>query len=539
MTSLTIFSFFGGIMLLLYGMRLVGEGLQKAAGAKLRPFLLTATSNRIKGVGVGAVITALLQSSSATTVMLVGFVGSGLMGLGETMGVILGADIGTTLTVQIIAFKIYDYAIFLVGIGALIRFLSTRGPAQDWGQAILGFGFVFLSLKILIDTFIPVTEDPLFGQTLLGLGADPLAGIIISAILTALFHSSAATLGLAITAAHSGLLTLDAAMPIVLGANIGTCASAIASSIGAPVDSKRVALAHILFKVLGVIIVLPFLGLFTDLVSLLSSDLARQVAYAHTFFNIAIAVLFLPFTGPFTNLVQHLLPERIEVERFGPKYLDPMVLATPSLALGQATRETLRLADIVQEMLKTSIEVFKRDDKFLLEKLEERDNDVDLLDREIKLYLTKLTSENLSDEQARRELEILAFTNNMENIGDVIDKNLMELAGKKINENLSFSDDGMREILELHKKVVENFEMGVTTFAASDVELARRLLDRKIRLAQMERDMREAHIRRLHRGLRESIGTSSIHLDVLTNLKRINSYIISIAYPILEREKTP
>jgi phosphate:Na+ symporter len=427
----------------------------------------------------------------------------------------------------------------LVGIGALIRFLSTRGPAQDWGQAILGFGFVFLSLKILIDTFIPVTEDPLFGQTLLGLGADPLAGIIISAILTALFHSSAATLGLAITAAHSGLLTLDAAMPIVLGANIGTCASAIASSIGAPVDSKRVALAHILFKVLGVIIVLPFLGLFTDLVSLLSSDLARQVAYAHTFFNIAIAVLFLPFTGPFTNLVQHLLPERIEVKRFGPKYLDPIVLATPSLALGQATRETLRLADIVQEMLKTSIEVFKRDDKFLLEKLEERDNDVDLLDREIKLYLTKLTSENLSDEQARRELEILAFTNNMENIGDVIDKNLMELAGKKINENLSFSDDGMREILELHKKVVENFEMGVTTFAASDVELARRLLDRKIRLAQMERDMREAHIRRLHRGLRESIGTSSIHLDVLTNLKRINSYIISIAYPILEREKTP
>jgi phosphate:Na+ symporter len=167
MTSLTIFSFFGGIMLLLYGMRLVGEGLQKAAGARLRPFLLTATSNRVKGVGVGAAITALLQSSSATTVMLVGLVGSGLMGLGETMGVILGADIGTTLTVQIIAFKIYDYAIFIVGVGVLIRFLSSRGPAQDWGQALLGFGLVFLALKILIETFTPITEDPLFGQTLI------------------------------------------------------------------------------------------------------------------------------------------------------------------------------------------------------------------------------------------------------------------------------------------------------------------------------------------------------------------------------------
>jgi phosphate:Na+ symporter len=327
-------------------------------------------------------------------------------------------------------------------------------------------------------------------------------------------------------------------MPIVLGANIGTCASAIVSSIGAPVDSKRVALAHILFKVLGVIIVLPFLGLFTSLVSLASSDIARQVAYAHTFFNIAIAVLFLPFTGPFTNLVQRLLPQRVEVKRFGPKYLDPMVLATPSLALGQANRETLRLADIVQDMLKSSIDVFKENDRVLLERLEERDNDVDLLDREIKLYLTKLTSENLSDEQAARELEILAFTDNMENIGDVIDKNLMEIAGKKINANVSFSKDGMREIVTLHEKVIDNFEMGVATFASGDVELARRLLDRKIKLAQTEREMREAHIKRLHMGLKESIDTSAIHLDVLTNLKRINSYITNIAYPILEREKT-
>ncbi|MEE8185066.1 MAG: Na/Pi cotransporter family protein [Thermodesulfobacteriota bacterium] len=537
MTSLTLFSFFGGILLLLYGMRLIGEGLQKAAGARLRGFLLTATNNRIKGVAVGATITALLQSSSATTVMLVGFVGSGLLGLTETMGVILGADIGTTVTVQIIAFRIYDYSIAIVGFGILLKFLGRKGPAQDTGLAILGFGLVLLALKILIDTFTPFTEDPLFKDILLGFSKDPLAGIIISALLTALFHSSAATLGLAITAAHSGLLSLDAAMPIVLGANIGTCVSALVSSIGASVDAKRVALAHTLFKVIGVIVVLPFLGLFNHLVSLSADDLPRQVAFAHTFFNIGIAVIFLPFIGPFVGLIKRFMPERRVITKFGPKYLDPIVLSSPSLALGQATREALRLADIVQEMLRSSLDVFKRDDASLQEELEEMDDDVDLLDREIKLYLTKLSKESLTEEQAKREMEIISFTNNMENIGDVIDKNLMELSKKKIRNNLTFSIEGMGEIQELHQKVMENFVLGVATFTVSDVELSHRLINHKTRLAEMERDMRQAHIDRLHRGLKESIDTSAIHLDVLTNLKRINSYITNIAYPILEREK--
>ncbi len=537
MTSMAILSFTGAVLLLLYGMRLLGEGLEKAAGPGLRGFLLSATSNRIKGVCVGAAITALLQSSSAATVMLVSFVGSGLMGLKETMGVILGADIGTTLTVQIIAFRVYDYAVIIIGIGVLLKFTGGRAAYQNAGQALLGFGFVFLALKILIDTFMPVTEDALFRETLLALSRDPLAGIIISAVLTALFHSSAATLGVAITAAHSGLLTLDAAMPIVLGANIGTCASAIVSSINAPVDAKRVALAHVLFKIFGVIVVLPFLDIFTTLVGMSTNDLARQVANAHTFFNIAIAVLFLPFTGPFTSLVKFLLVEKEEPKRFGPKYLDPIVLSTPSLALIQASREALRTADIVQEMLRHSIDVFKYDDEKLLERIEEMDNDVDLLDREVKLYLTKLSRESLSEEQAKRELEILYFTNNMENIGDVIDKNLMALARKKINGGLRFSKEGMKEILQLHEKLMENFELGIATFTGSDPELARRLLNHKARFSDMEMEMRQAHINRLHRGLKESIDTSSIHLDVLTNFKRINSYITNIAYPVLEREK--
>ncbi|OGP24212.1 MAG: hypothetical protein A2X99_09620 [Deltaproteobacteria bacterium GWB2_55_19] len=524
-------------MLILYGMRLAGEGLQRAAGARLRSFLITATSNRFKSLGAGAAITALLQSSSATTVMLVGFVGSGLLGLGETMGVILGADIGTTLTVQIIAFRVYDYAIAVIGVGILMKYIGRRGPAKDLGQAILGFGFVFFALKTLTETFEPIARNPLWTEILLSLSRDPFAGIIVTALLTALLHSSAATLGLAITFAHAGLLTLDSAMPIVLGANIGTSVSAIVSSFGANIDARRVAIAHILFKVLGVVIVIPFLGVFTDLVGLSTPDLARQIANAHTFFNIAIALLFLPFTGPFTDFIKILLPEREEHKRFGPKYLDPMVLASPTLALVQASREALRASDIVGEMLKKSIEVFERNDLDLLESIEERDDDVDLLDREVKLYLTKLSKESLSDEQARRELEIMLFSDNIENIGDVIDKNIMDLARKKIKGGLSFSKEGMDEIRLLHQKVMENFETGVAAFAGGDGELARKLLSHKAKISELERELRQAHINRLHLGLKESIDTSAIHLDVLTNLKRINSYISNAAYPILEKER--
>src|SRR3990172_2125591 len=535
--TVSILSLFGGVALILFGMKLAGDGLQRAAGAKLRAFLLPATDNRLKGVGVGAAITALLQSSSATTVMLVGFVGSGLMGLTQTMGVILGADIGTTITVQIIAFKVYDYAIGLVGLGIVISFLGRSGKWKDAGQAILGFGLVFFALKILIGTFEPVSQNPFMKEFLLGLSKDPFAGIIISALLTALFQSSAATLGIALTAAHSGILGIEAAVPIVLGANIGTTVTAIVSSLGATVDAKRVAMAHVLFKVIGVLLVIPFLGFFTTLVGHSSPDAARQVANAHTFFNIGIAVLFLPFTGPFTRFVSALLPQSFAPERFGPKYLDPIVLTSPSLALVQATRESLRSADIVQEMLTRSIEVFENGNVALLEEIQERDDDVDLLDREVKFFIIKLSKESLSDEQARREQEIMLFSDNIENIGDVIDKNLMELAKKKIKGGLLFSKDGMEEIKALHRKVLENFQMGVAAFAGSDNELARRLVTHKQKLSELEKDLRQSHINRLYKGHRESVDTSAIHLDVLTNLKRINSYITNVAYPILEREK--
>ncbi|MBI5038535.1 MAG: Na/Pi cotransporter family protein [Nitrospirae bacterium] len=529
-----VISFLGGIALLLYGIRLAGEGLQKAAGGRLRAILTSLTKNRYIGIGVGAVITAILQSSSAATVMLVGFVSSGLMTLNQTIGVILGADIGTTVTVQLLAFRVYDVAILFIAIGIGLMSFAKRAVTREIGQGILGFAFIFFSIKIMSDSMIPLRESVYLKTLLLSIGESPLLGILLAALMTALVQSSAAVIGMVLALSLQNLMTLDVAIPIILGANIGTCAAAILTSIGANLEARQVAAAHILFKIIGVSLFYPLIGPFKDLIEYTASDIPRQIANAHTLFNVAIAVIFLPFANPFANLVRRIIPEREGEERFGPKYLDPHVLNTPSLALGQATREALRMSDIVQWMLKESIQVFKANDRDLLYRIEQRDDELDLLDREIKLYLTRIAQSTLTPSESKKEFELIAFTSNMENIGDIIDKNLMELAKKKITTGVSFSEEGLREIVEFHQKVLENFDISVSVFVSRNKDLAKKILRHKARLGEVERDFRQAHINRLHEGLQESVDTSAIHLDVLSNLKRINSHITNIAYPILE-----
>ncbi len=534
MIFFVVISFVGGIALLLYGIRLAGEGLQKAAGGRLRAILTSLTKNRYIGIGVGAAITAILQSSSAATVMLVGFVSSGLMTLNQTIGVILGADIGTTVTVQLLAFRVYDVAILFIAIGIGLMSFAKRAVTREIGQGILGFAFIFFSIKIMSDSMIPLRESEYLKTLLLSIGESPLLGILLAALMTALVQSSAAVIGMALALSLQNLMTLDVAIPIILGANIGTCAAAILTSIGANLEARQVAAAHTLFKVIGVSLFYPLIGPFKEVIEYTAADIPRQIANAHTLFNVAIAVVFLPFANPFANLVRKIIPEREGEEKFGPKYLDPHVLNTPSLALGQATREALRMSDIAQWMLKESIQVFKSNDRDLLYRIEQRDDELDLLDREIKLYLTRIAQSTLTPPESKKEFELIAFTSNMENIGDIIDKNLMELAKKKITSGVSFSEEGLREIVEFHQKVLENFDISISAFASRNKDLAKKILRHKARLGEVERDFRQAHINRLHEGLQESVDTSAIHLDVLSNLKRINSHITNIAYPILE-----
>lgn len=534
MKDIFILTLFGGTALLLYGMKLAGEGLQKAGGMRLKNLLFYLTANRLIGVGVGILLTLFLQSSNATLLMLLGLASSGALKLSQAMGIILGADIGTTITVQLLAFKIYDFAIFFAGVGISLMLLSKRMVPKNIGQGILGFSLVFLAIKVISESLEPV-GDSLLKPLFLVLTEHPLTGLIIFTILTAILQSSAAAIGLILALSLQGIIDINGAMPLILGANIGACGMAIISSIGSNVEAKQVAASHIIFKILGVVIFYPFIDVFSDIVKYTANDVARQVANAHTLFNVGIAILFLPFSGLFASFIKYLIPEKEEEkEVFGPKYLDKRVLSSPSMAFAQATREALRMADIVQDMLRQSIIVFQTDNIEMVEEVEKKDDYLDLLDREIKLYLTNLSQSSLTPSQTKKEQELIAFTGNLENIGDIIDKNLMELAKKKINKALSFSKDGTKEIKEFHQRVMENFELAISAFASRDISLAKKVLENKADLSALERDLRQAHIQRLHMGLKESIDTSSIHLDVLSNIKRINSHITNIVYPIIE-----
>lgn len=530
-----LLALFGGMALLLYGIQLTGDSLQRAAGARLRGLLTGLARNRLMAVVSGAVVTGIIQSSSATTVMLIGFVAAGLMTFRQTLGVILGADIGTTLTVQLIAFRVTDYSLLLVGLGFTTIFVAHRRTVKDIGQAVLGFGLIFLGLKVILDGVAPLKQNPLALQLIASVGDSPALAVLAAAVFSALVHSSAATIGLALALATQGLLELPGAVGIVIGANIGTCATALMAAVGASAEAKRVAVAHIAFKVLGAALVFPLIQPFTALVAATASDPARQIANAHTLFNVGISLLFLPFTPWAARAIEALVPEQQTGDNpFKTRYLDERALDQPALATGQATREALRMADVVQGMLRDTAEVFRGNNQELLEDVERRDDQVDFLEREIKLFLARLDRSAMGAELARKEIGLISVIGNLENIGDIIDKNLMELARKKLYHGRRFSDAGWMEIIEFHGMVSKNLERAIAAFASNDRALAQEVLDQRPVMRQREREMRESHLGRLRQGLAESLETSEIHLDVLTNLKRVSSHVSALVYPILE-----
>jgi phosphate:Na+ symporter len=526
-----LFALLGGTALLLYGVRLVGEGLQRAAGTRLRHILQELSGNRFKALAVGAGVTAVLQSSSATTVMLVGFASAGLLSLRQTIGVILGADVGTTVTVQLLAFNLLAISPAIVFAGWVLSALG-RGAISYFGRAILGFGFLFLGIKLISDGTVPLKDSPLFREVLAALVGQPILLLVIAAAFTALVHSSAATIGLAISLALNGLMPLEGAIPVIFGANIGTAGTALVASAGANVEARRVAVAHAAFKVAGVLLFLPVAGIFTDLVRASAADVPRQIANAHTLFNVALAVVFLPFATPAADLITRLIPDVRRTEE-GAIYLNPQVLDTPAVALGQALRETLRMGDLVVRSVRDSIGVFERNDEALMKAIVKRDDQIDLLEEEIKQYLTRLREQSLTEEQAERETALLFVVVDLEATGDVIDKQLMELAEKKISGSHTFSKQGFTEIRDLHTKVAENLELALGALASGDRSVAEKVLRHKSPISGLERRYRQSHLERLRAGLKESIDTSSIHLDVLLALRQINSFATAIAYAVL------
>ena len=532
---MTLLALFGGLALLLYGMQLIGEGLQRAAGGHLRHLLTSMTRNRLAAVGSGALVTAIIQSSSATTLMLIGFVSAGLLSFRQSLGVILGADIGTTFTVQLLAFNIQEFSLLLVGAGFAVSFFARRGIAKSVGVAMLGFGFIFFGMKVMNDGLTPLASDELTRRVLVALSSNPFFGLLVGAALSASMASSAATIGLTLSLAQQGILSLAGAVPVVLGANIGTCATALAASLRSSSDARRVAMAHIAFKVLGVALVFPFIRPLTALVAGTASDTARQIANSHTLFNVAISALFLPFAPWAARAIIAMVPEQERGENpFKTRYLDDRYLDQPALAIGQALREALRMGDVAQAMLRDAMIVLRSDNQELLEDVERRDDQLDYLEREIKLFIARLGRETMSPDLAQKEIGLISFIGNLENIGDIIDKNLMELARKKLYQGRRFSEAGEAELIEFHAVVSKNLERAIAGFAANDRSLAQEVLDQRPIVRQRERELRESHLMRLRRGLAESLETSEIHLDVLTNLKRISSHVTALVFPILE-----
>ena len=351
---------------------------------------------------------------------------------------------------------------------------------KNLGQALLGFGFIFLGMKVMNDGLAPLAAYDLTRQVLVALAGNPFMGLLVGAVLSAGMASSAATIGLMLSVVQQGLLPLDGAIPVVLGANIGTCATAFAASLRSTADARRVALAHIAFKVLGVALVFPFIDPLTSLVARTAGDAARQVANAHTLFNVAISALFLPFAPWAADAIAAMVPDDAQAENpYRTRYLDDRYLDQPALAIGQATREALRMGDVAQSMLRDAMVVLRTNDQELLEDVERRDDQLDYLEREIKIFLSRLGRETMSADLAQKEIALISFIGNLENIGDIIDKNLMELARKKLYQGRRFSEAGEMELIEFHGLVSKNLERAIAGFAANDRSLAQEVLDQR------------------------------------------------------------
>jgi phosphate:Na+ symporter len=527
----------GGLAIFLHGLGLAREGLQIVAGDKLRSILFALSSNRVVGFASGAVVTTIIQSSTAVTVMLVGFAASSLMTLPQAMAVVLGADIGTTITVQLIAFRLSAYALAIVAIGFSFRFFGRKRRVRYSGEAMMGLGLLFFGMKLMGDATLPLRASPLFVQVLEHLSSSPFAGLAVGAVATVLMQGSAPTIGLLIAMASSGSMSIAAAVPLVLGANLGTTVTPIMAAAGQVAAGKRVAFAHAFFKLLGVAAFLPFIGRFTRLAAATAPDVARQIANAHSLFNVFTALSFLPLVGICARLVTRFYQPSDERERFGPRYLDPRAIESPALAFGNAQREFLRMADIVTDMVKDSLRCFEENDLDLAADIEGRDDKVDILNREIRFYLARLGQEAMTRDQADRQMELISLSNDVENVGDLVNKNVLALARKKVAHGLAFSKEGWAEIRDFHGKVCENIDLALVAFATGDEEIARKVLRHREKLVDIEAQLKEKHIGRLNQGLRESLETSSMHLDILAYLRGVNGYITNMASAVVRRRE--
>ena len=526
----------GGVALLLWGLHMVHSGIVRAFGAKIRLYLGRVLKNKWHAFVAGIGVTAILQSSTATALMLTSFSASGLVALAPALAVMLGANVGTTLIVQILSFDSSALAPILLIIGLIAFKRGRRTIAQDLGRVAIGLGLMLLSLHTLLDSLAPVEHAPIMRQLFAAITEEPFLTMLIGAVITWAAHSSVATILLIMSLAYSQFITPVAGLAIVLGANLGSAMNPLFEGMSSRNPAhRRMPVGNLINRLVGCLLFIPLLRPCAALLQALDPNPVRLAANFHSLFIVVMAMAFIIQIDWIARILERLLPEeKIADDPALPIYLDEVAIETPTVALACAARETMRMGDLVDSMLQDTMSAILTNDRKLVSQVSQKDNAVDRLHEAIKLYVVKITQGSLDDAEGRRAMEVLSLSINLEHIGDIIDKNLMELANKKIKRHLHFSSEGAAELHEFHRIVRDNLTLGMTVFLSGDVKAARQLLDEKVRIRELEFSAAESHMARLKEGRIESIETSSLHLDILRDLKRIHSHICAAAYPALE-----
>ena len=525
-----------GVALLVWGTHIVRTGILLIWGGDLRRFLRESVSNRYAAFAAGLGITALIQSSTATAVMVASFVAQGLIATAPALAVMLGADVGTALMTLVFSFDLSWLSPLLIFLGVTLFMRRESSQLGRFGRILIGLGLIILALQLIVLAAQPLTRGAgvkvIFGS----LTGDVLLDMLVAAVFTMLSYSSLAVVLLTATLATSKVISLHVALGLVLGANLGSGLLAMLNTVTSSPEARRVTLGNLLFRLIGCAIIVPLLPYIEELFASAPLDDAQITVYFHLLFNVVIAVGFLFFTEKIARVAERLLPARHDVDDPAkPRYLDASALDTPKLAIGNAAREAMRLADFIEQMLNGMLTVLKTNDRELAEKIRKMDDIVDDLYTAIKLYLTQVSREALDEKEGRRWADIVSFTINMEQVGDVVERIVTDLEEKKIDKGRSFSAAGMQEICDLHGRLIGNLRLGMSVFLHGDLASAQQLLAEKVLFRDLERAYADSHIERLSINTLQSIETSSLHLDLISDLKRINSHICSIAYPILEQ----
>jgi phosphate:Na+ symporter len=531
----TLLNLLAAIALLVWGTHIVRTGVLRVYGASLRQVLRRNVGNRATGFVAGVAVTGLLQSSTATALLASSFVSQGLIGTAAALAVMLGADVGTALMVQVFSLNLAWLAPVLIVAGVIVYLSQKNERAGQIGKIALGLGVMILALQLIGQATLPLTKAAgvrvLFAQ----ISGDLLLDVLIGALLAVASYSSLAVVLLVASLTAASIVPAHVALPVVLGANLGSGLLALLTTWKADPVARRVPLGNFVFKAAGVGLALLALPFATPYLLKMHSDPKQLVVHFHLLFNALLALTFIGLTRRVADLTEKWLPAPRRTEMLGePRHLDPVALDTPALALGNAAREAIRLADTVQEMLTGLLEVLRHDSAQLAEALRRKDDEIDRLYSAIKHYLAQISREALEARESRRWTEIIQFTINMEHVGDIIERLLLDVAERKIQQGLSFSEAGLREIGDLHARLIGNLQLSVAVFLNGDLKSAQRLIAEKVTFRELDMRYAESHLMRLSENTPQSVETSSLHLDLLSDFKRMNSLFCSVAYPILE-----